>query len=507
MRLRFAGATYAAAGGLALAIAIVPGAPLATVSRGETVASVRLQPEVERLQAVREQLVRRRALQGALEQRIATLDGEVEALEQRRAQTLDTLRSERAEAATIERRLDQLVPRVLARSAAVRARREQVGRLLADLASSRRRVELDQTVRARLLAISPVMLRRLRSAEERLATLEQQPEQALARQQALARREPTLAAETQRLQRQREQREQQRQATRARLEELATEVARLDDQQRALSQHLLTEDAAHVARAGQRADQPALPALVLVGEVLADATVRGELSARPRIGGAAHARQPAAPQLIALAAESLVPSPSPATARAELPARLPPPAKPFDASPKGALAAAPARLGDYPGASALDVVFLEPAPLADIGSRVAPARLRRALPPLVPVPDEAVNPFSDEAGAGATSAIAIAASPGQTVAAPEAGRVVFAGPFRSYGKLLIIEHQREYHTLLWGFSELEVVKGDRVRTGQIVGVMADDAGRSPELHVELRRNGRPVNPLPWLAASSNKVRG
>jgi septal ring factor EnvC (AmiA/AmiB activator) len=72
---------------------------------------------------------------------------------------------------------------------------------------------------------------------------------------------------------------------------------------------------------------------------------------------------------------------------------------------------------------------------------------------------------------------------------------------------LIIEHQREYHTLLWGFSKLDVAKGDRVRTGQVVGVMADDAARTPALHVELRHNGRPVNPLPWLAASSNKVRG
>ena len=125
----------------------------------------------------------------------------------------------------------------------------------------------------------------------------------------------------------------------------------------------------------------------------------------------------------------------------------------------------------------------------------------------MPVPEEAVNPFSDQADGGVQPALTIAAAPGQAVAAPEAGVVVFAGAFRSYGKLLIIEHQREYHTLLWGFSELGVEKGDRVRTGQIVGVMADGAERSPELHVELRRNGRPVNPLPWLAASSNKVRG
>jgi septal ring factor EnvC (AmiA/AmiB activator) len=118
-----------------------------------------------------------------------------------------------------------------------------------------------------------------------------------------------------------------------------------------------------------------------------------------------------------------------------------------------------------------------------------------------------VNPFSDQDGASAKPGITIAAAPGQAVAAPEDGLVVFAGAFRSYGKLLIIEHQREYHTLLWGFSELDVTKGDRVRTGQIVGVMAIDDEPAPALHVELRRNGRPVNPLPWLAANTNKVRG
>jgi murein DD-endopeptidase MepM/ murein hydrolase activator NlpD len=231
------------------------------------------------------------------------------------------------------------------------------------------------------------------------------------------------------------------------------------------------------------------------GDVTLDAAVKGELRSEGRLAFTAEAFQPASPQLIATAPESLDLPQALAAARAG----LPPPAKPLDASVKGALGAGEAQR--------LDIVFLEPAPLADARSRVPPARLRRSQAPIMPVPGEVVNPFSDQGGASAKPGITIAAAPGQAVAAPEDGRVVFAGAFRSYGQLLIIEHQREYHTLLWGFSELDVAKGDQVRTGQIVGVMAIDAEAVPELHVELRRNGRPVNPLPWLAANTNKVRG
>lgn len=515
MGLRVAGAALAVVVGLVIAIAVVPGSLLATASPSSTAASFGLEPELDRLQAVREQLARRRALQDALEKRVEMLDDEVAGLETRRAQTSAARRSERREAAMIERRLDHLVPRIVARSAAVRERREQVGRLLADLASSSRRVEIDQTIRARLLAISPVMLRRLHDAEARLATLERQPDPALARQQEIERRAPALEAEARRLQWQREQQARQRQAIVERVEAVKAEVAALDAEQRVLSQHLLTNESAHVARAGPRAHEPALSGSApqpAVGGLVVHATVKGAL--RSRVGFAAAARQPVAPQLVGMAPESLDLPHALTTAQVVMPALPPPPAKPLDGARwgddvarLGDLVAAPAALGDEAVVTALDVVFREPAALSNGGARVAPARLQHAPPPLMPVPEEVVNPFSDQAGGGAQRALTIAAAPGQAVAAPEAGVVVFAGAFRSYGKLLIIEHQREYHTLLWGFSDLGVEKGDRVRTGQIVGVMADGAGRSPELHVELRRNGRPVNPLPWLAASSNKVRG
>lgn len=508
LKRRIAGFASVVVVGLACAAAVTPASLLATATGSGFPVRDGFGPELSRLHAVREQLSRRRALLSSLETRVVALEVEVEDLDRRHAHAIAELQDNRAEVAMIERRLDHLVPRMLARDAAVRERREQVGRLLGDLARSSRRVELDQTIRARLLAISPVMLRRLRNAEARLATIEQQPAAALARRTEIEHRVPTLVAEARRLQQQGEQRARERLATRMRLDEVGGEVARLDHEQRFLSQQVLTVEAAHDARIGQRADQPAL---LDAGRAAASgifaAAVKGQLPSPPRASLEADARQPVTSGVLAAAAGSMDLPHALATARLDLPAMSPPPAKPIDVALKGDVAPAAGWPGDYPGVTPLDVVFLEPAPLADVGSRVAAARLRRAQPPLMPVPDEMMNPFSDRAGAAAEPDITISAAPGQPVATPEAGRVVFAGTFRSYGNLLIIEHQREYHTLLWGFSKLDVAKGDRVRTGQVVGVMADDAARTPALHVELRHNGRPVNPLPWLAASSNKVRG
>jgi murein hydrolase activator len=486
--------------GLAAATLTVPSSLLATLSPSDKVATFGLEPELARLEGVRERLARRQAQRNALQNRVAALDEEIATLQSQHDATSARLRSARDEVVLLDRRLDRLVPRLLARSAALRERREQVARLLADFATASRQVELDQATRARMLAISPLMLRRLRDAEERLAVLEDVPDPALARKHEIERRVPELQADEKRLQHVQEQTAQQRAALEGRLAELSGEVARLDAEQQALAGRLLSSEAAHVARAGPKADQPALPESVSRGgDVTLDAAVKGELRSEGRLAFTAEAFQPASPQLIATAPESLDRPQALAAAGAAGLATLPPPAKPLDASLKGALGAGEAQR--------LDIVFLEPAPLADARSRVPPARLRRSEAPIMPVPGEVVNPFSDQGGAGTKPGITIAAAPGQAVAAPEDGRVVFAGAFRSYGQLLIIEHQREYHTLLWGFSELDVAKGDQVRTGQIVGVMAIDAEAVPELHVELRRNGRPVNPLPWLAANTNKVRG
>ncbi len=102
--------------------------------------------------------------------------------------------------------------------------------------------------------------------------------------------------------------------------------------------------------------------------------------------------------------------------------------------------------------------------------------------------------------------ITIETQPGAQVVAPYDGRVAFAGPFRGYGLLLIIEHGEGYHTLLAGMARIDSGVGQSLVAGEPVGVM-DQAEDKPLLYVELRRNGQPINPLPWLTARKTKVSG
>ena len=93
--------------------------------------------------------------------------------------------------------------------------------------------------------------------------------------------------------------------------------------------------------------------------------------------------------------------------------------------------------------------------------------------------------------------ITISARAGAQVIAPYDGIIAFAGPFRGYGQLLIIEHSEGYHTLLAGMGRIDIAVGQRVLAGEPIGLMNESATSS--LYVELRRDGQPINPLPWLA--------
>lgn len=102
--------------------------------------------------------------------------------------------------------------------------------------------------------------------------------------------------------------------------------------------------------------------------------------------------------------------------------------------------------------------------------------------------------------------LSIATRKGAQIVAPYDGQVAFAGPFRGYGLLLIIEHGEGYHTLLAGMTRIDATVGQKLTAGEPVGVMGEDEAK-PALYLELRRQGQPVNPLPWLTAQKSKGHG
>ena len=119
-----------------------------------------------------------------------------------------------------------------------------------------------------------------------------------------------------------------------------------------------------------------------------------------------------------------------------------------------------------------------------------------------------VSRFDETTALGLTTkGIVIETRASAQIVAPYDGRIAFAGSFREYGLLLIIDHGEGYHTLLAGMGRIDVLLDQRVLAGEPVGVMVAIAGDKPHLYVELRSDGQPINPLPWLAAETLNVSG
>ncbi|MCB1562738.1 MAG: peptidoglycan DD-metalloendopeptidase family protein [Alphaproteobacteria bacterium] len=85
---------------------------------------------------------------------------------------------------------------------------------------------------------------------------------------------------------------------------------------------------------------------------------------------------------------------------------------------------------------------------------------------------------------------------GALVVAPMGGIVRFAGHFKNHGNMVIIEHEKGFHSLVAGLGKIDTVVGQSVLAGEPLGLLDDagDHGGKPALYYELRRNGKPVNP-------------
>ncbi len=89
------------------------------------------------------------------------------------------------------------------------------------------------------------------------------------------------------------------------------------------------------------------------------------------------------------------------------------------------------------------------------------------------------------------------------VTAPYDGEVVFSGPFLAYGKLVIIRHSDDFHTLIAGLSKIDVAVGQFLLEGEPIGAMGDSKSDN-KLYFELRKNNQPVDPSPWISGMRKK---
>jgi septal ring factor EnvC (AmiA/AmiB activator) len=95
--------------------------------------------------------------------------------------------------------------------------------------------------------------------------------------------------------------------------------------------------------------------------------------------------------------------------------------------------------------------------------------------------------------------IEIEAPVGEPIKAVEKGKIVFADRFSGYGKLVIIDHGERFYTVYAHLSEFLKQKGDLVKRGESIGLAgASDSMAGAKLYFEVRKDGRSIDPLPWL---------
>jgi septal ring factor EnvC (AmiA/AmiB activator) len=144
---------------------------------------------------------------------------------------------------------------------------------------------------------------------------------------------------------------------------------------------------------------------------------------------------------------------------------------------------------------------LPPASGAPSGPDRGFAQARGKLPP--PVWGQVVGRFHAAVGdedPALSNGVSLKTAERVDVFAVYGGTVIFAGSMRGYGKLVIVEHDRQYHTVTARLGEIAVREGDAVKQGQMIGQTAAAAERG--LYFEIRRGAAAEDPLRWLRPGS-----
>ena len=140
-----------------------------------------------------------------------------------------------------------------------------------------------------------------------------------------------------------------------------------------------------------------------------------------------------------------------------------------------------------------DLIKFKPEVINEVGENFVKAKGHLLRPARGPV----VTAYGEQMSKGVTSTGIIIKTRSQAqVISPYDGTVIFAGPFRGYGNLIIIEHGQGYLSLLAGLEEVDCELGQMLLAGEPVGQMPESG--DARLYVELRKDNHPVNPLTWI---------
>jgi lipoprotein NlpD len=168
------------------------------------------------------------------------------------------------------------------------------------------------------------------------------------------------------------------------------------------------------------------------------------------------------------------------------------------AAAKAAAGSAPAAsLAAQQASSSASAQSASPAPTAEQAREVAQQTARHANSVALawPAGGRVVEAFQP----GETRGIEIGGKPGDPVRAAADGKVMYAGTgLNSYGSLIIVQHNKDFLTAYSHNRKLLVKIGDIVRQGQQIAEMGDENNSRVSVGFELRRDGKPVDPLPYL---------
>lgn len=140
-----------------------------------------------------------------------------------------------------------------------------------------------------------------------------------------------------------------------------------------------------------------------------------------------------------------------------------------------------------------DLIKSEQAAITNIASGFAKAK--GSLP--LPARGRIITRYGEQKVKGVSSkGLTIATREKAQVISPFDGAVVFAGPFRGYGNMIIVEHGDGYLSVMAGLDSINVELGQMLLAGEPIGLMPEEG--NAELYVEIRKDNQPINPAAWF---------